>query len=126
MNKLKSLTYVPRYFSEKEMNRCNPPCSLADMDDAFMIGLDNARHEAGIPFVLNSAYRSVQHELFKGRDGTSSHCAGIAVDIRCNTSVTRLKVLRALLAEGFTRIGIAQDFIHVDADWKKPQCIWLY
>lgn len=118
--------YTPEFFTEKEFNRCFPPCSLKDMDDSFMWSLDNARRSAGIPFVINSAFRTVQFEKLRGRDGTSSHCAGLAVDIRCNTSVNRLKILKALIEEGFQRIGIADSFIHVDSDWKKPACIWLY
>lgn len=47
-----------RYFSEKEFNRCFPICFLSDMDQVFIDKLDAARKLAGVPFVLNCAYRS--------------------------------------------------------------------
>ena len=89
--------------------------------------LDMAREVAGIPFVLNSAYRSKSWEQKKGRPGTSSHCKGVAVDIRCATSANRWKVVNALIVAGFNRIGIANTYIHADNDTSKTQqVIWHY
>lgn len=88
--------------------------------------LDLAREKAGIPFKINSAFRSVEYEKSQGRKGTSSHCFGLAVDIRCTTSLQRLKIVSALLEVGFERIGIGKTFIHVDFDQEKNSAIWLY
>lgn len=115
-----------RFFSEEEFIRCSPSCHLSDMSPVFMHSLDNARADAGIPFVLNSAYRSREYELSRGRTGSSSHCKGIAVDISCKDSYTRQKIVTSLIREGFDRIGIADTFIHVDADYLKSPAIWLY
>ena len=116
-----------RYFAESEFKKCVPPCSLQDMDQMLMHRLDNARQMAGIPFVLNSAFRSVAYERSKGRAGTSSHTKGLAVDIRCNTDRNRWKILRALIDNGFTRIGIGKTYIHADIDKDKtPEVIWHY
>ena len=116
-----------KYFSEAEFRRCTPPCSLQDMSQELMLKLDNARQMAGIPFVLNSAYRSVAYEKSKGRAGTSSHCKGLAVDIRCNSYATRWKIVKALIDNGITRIGIGKTYIHADVDTQKTQCvIWHY
>ena len=115
------------YFDEKEFARCAPPCGLEDMDERFMAKLDLARAKAGIPFVLNCAYRSRAWDLSKGRTGNSAHCSGKAVDIRCNTSANRMKIVQGLLAAGFTRIGIGRTFVHADNDETKPQgVIWHY
>ena len=115
------------YFKESEFKRCNPSCSLQDMDQDFMTLLDAVRSLAGIPLVLNSAYRSVAHEKMKGRSGTSSHCLGIAVDVRCNTLSNRDKIVRAAMALGIRRIGIAPTYIHLDTDKDKTQdIIWIY
>lgn len=115
------------YFDEKEFARCSPPCKLGDMDARFMAKLDLARAKAGIPFVLNCAYRSRAWDLSKGRTGNSAHCSGKAVDIRCNTSANRMKIVQGLLAAGFTRIGIGKTFVHADNDETKPQgVIWHY
>lgn len=116
-----------KYFTEAEFKRCTPPCSLQDMKQELMTKLDNARYTAGIPFVLNSAYRSVAYEKGKGRTGTSSHCKGLAVDIRCNTDANRWKVVAALMDNGFTRIGIGKTYVHADLDTDKTQrVIWHY
>lgn len=115
------------YFQEKEFNRCTPGCSLQDMNQTFMQKLDNARRIAGIPFVINSAFRSVEYEKAHGRKGTSSHTLGRAVDIRCNTNENRIIIVDALLRAGFNRIGIAKTYIHVDDSPKhKPYVMWHY
>lgn len=116
-----------KYFSEKEFNRCTPSCSLQDMNQEFMNKLDQLRELAGIPLVINSAFRSVQHEKSKGRNGTSSHVLGVAIDIRCNGSQNRFKVLESAQKLGFKRIGVAKSFIHLDISKKHAQnVIWTY
>ena len=114
-----------RYFDWRDFQKCTPRCQEEQMDEVFMRMLDKARHIAGIPFILNSAYRNVEWEKAKGRTGTSSHTKGIAVDIACDCSYNRLIIISALLKVGFKRIGIYDTFIHVDNDDKKTQCIWL-
>jgi len=107
---------MSKYFKEIEYN----------MDLDFLSKLDKAREYAGIPFVINSAYRSPDHpESIK--NPTSSHIKGLAVDIKANNSRTRYKVLEALIHVGFNRIGIADSFIHVDDDKEKSSnVIWTY
>lgn len=108
------MDYKPVYFSEKELASLTPSCSLKDMDERFMKRLDFARSIAGIPFVLNCAYRSKEWDISKGRSGTSFHTRGLAVDIRCNDSTNRAKIIYALLNAGFKSIGLYPTFIHVD------------
>ncbi len=116
-----------KYFTQTDFDGCVPPCRKKDMGVHFMQQLDQAREFAGVPFVLNSAYRNIEHELLQGRDGTSSHVKGIAVDIRARSSRERYHILRGLLEAGFERIGIANTFIHADLDDEKAgQVIWTY
>lgn len=116
-----------RYFAEAEFRRCTPPCSLQDMDQGFMRKLDSARSQAGIPFVLNSAHRSVAWEVSKGRSGKGDHPQGKGVDIRCNSSSNRMKIIQALLDNGIHRIGIAKTYIHAgDGDNLPKDVIWHY
>ena len=119
---------MARYFVEKEFNRCTPPCSMADMDADFINILDAVRHEAGIPLVLNSAFRSAEYEISKGRKGTSAHTYGLAADIRCTDGVNRLKIIEAAVKCGIRRIGIAKNYIHLDIADRvgKPANIWTY
>ncbi len=119
--------YVPLFFKPEEFRRCTPPCEVNDMDSLFLEQLDKARQIAGVPFILNSAYRSRDWELSHGRSGTSSHCDGTAVDIRCTDIYQRMRIVRALLKAGFDRIGIASTYIHVDSSlFRADNCIWLY
>jgi len=116
-----------QYFNESEFKRCAPPCSLQDMNQSMMKRLDYARKIAGIPFVINSAYRTPEYEKAHGRKGTSSHTLGRAVDIRCNTDENRFKIVGALQQAGFNRIGIGKTYIHVDdSPIHKPYVIWTY
>lgn len=88
--------------------------------------LEYARAISQVPYILSSAYRSVEYELSKGRKGSSSHCKGCAVDIRCKNGTDRVLILSGLLTAGFRRIGIAKTYIHVDYDSDKTDAIWLY
>ena len=100
---------------------------LEDMNPIFMEMLDSARHIAKIPFVPTSAFRSEIYEKEQGRDGTSSHTKGLAIDLKATTSSQRFKIINALISIGLTRIGIGENFIHVDMDKSKAQkVIWHY
>lgn len=116
-----------KYFSESEFKRCTPSCSLQDMQQATMSKFDTAREIAGIPFVINSSFRSIEWEKKKGRAGTSAHTLGRAIDIRCNSDRNRFLIVDALVKAGFKRIGIAKTFIHADdSPGHSQQIIWLY
>ncbi len=105
------------YFKECEKN----------MNEDFLAKLDNARMIADIPFIINSAWRSVEHNEKVGGKPDSSHLKGLAVDIKVTNSRQRFIVLQSLIAAGFNRIGIAKTFIHVDGDNEKdPRVTWLY
>ena len=107
---------MSKYFNEIENN----------MNKDFLFVLDEAREFAGIPFIINSAYRSPEHPL-SIKNPSSSHIKGLAVDIKATDSITRFKIVKALIEVGFTRIGIADTFIHVDLDLDKTQnVIWTY
>lgn len=119
--------YIPKYFKPSEFGACVPSCSIRDMNEHFLFLLDQIREKAGIPIVLNSAYRSIAYEKSKGRPGTSSHCAGLAVDIRCTSSVNRAKIIEAIFdTVTCPRIGVSDSFIHFDIDGTKIRAFWLY
>lgn len=113
------------HFSAEEFEQCVPPCKWIDMSVKFMNTLEKVRELAGIPFYLNSAFRSAAYENEHGRSGTSMHTFGRAVDIRCNTSQERYKIVDAALKCGIVRIGIGPNFIHLDNGTNNP-CVWTY
>lgn len=116
-----------RYFKPIEFARCVPSCKMEECDEQALLMLDELRHRLGRPITLNCAYRSVNHEKKKGRSGLSSHCKGIAFDVRCYDSRYRAELVRCALEVGFTRIGISTSFVHLDCDKSKLNpSIWLY
>lgn len=116
-----------RYFDISEFDSPDEPGSGQYMDDEFLEMLDKARHLAGIPFVINSGYRTRAHNRAVGGLKNSAHLDGFAADIRVKTSRERIYIVGALLEAGFNRIGIANTFIHVDNDPTKPEeVMWTY
>ena len=118
---------MSKYFSANEFRACTPSCSIEQMDAGFLELLNRVREVYGIPLELNCAFRSVAHGKERGRSGNSAHTRGRAVDIRCNASATRYKIVAAALECGIRRIGIGRTFVHLDNDDTLPQgVIWDY
>ena len=116
-----------KYFKLSEFESPDLP-NVNNMCPKFLKKLDKARAIAGIPFFITSGYRSPQHNLDVGGVQDSAHtlipCK--AVDIACDNSINRQKIIRALAKVGLTRrLGIAKSFIHTD-DSQKTDAIWLY
>jgi len=118
---------MKEYFTQKDFDKCSPVCKMSDMNPETIRKFNVAREIAGIPFIVNSAYRTEEHEKKNGRTGTSSHTKGCAMDIRCTDGNARYKIINALISAGITRIGVAGSYIHGDDDNDKPQnVVWTY
>jgi len=80
-----------------------------------------------VPFAITSGYRCAAHNARVGGKSNSAHTRGRAADVRTSDSRTRYLVIRAALEAGFTRIGIAKTFIHLDDDPSlTQQVVWDY
>ena len=107
-----------KYFKQSEIVGLEP--SLVEM-------LDTARGLAGLPFIISSGKRTKAQNEKAGGVEDSAHLQGYAVDLVFKTSDARWKMINSLFKAGFTRIGIGENFIHVDNDPSKPkQLIWHY
>ena len=118
-----------KYFNLSEFDSPDEMNSGNNMDLDFLRKLDEAREIAGIPFKVNSGYRSVSHNKKVGGVSDSSHikipCC--AVDINIKGSRDRFLVMSAAIKVGINRIGIGKNFIHLDTDKQKSQdIIWHY
>ncbi len=113
-----------KYFKLSEFD--DAPGTGKNMKKDFLKKLDKARAIADVPFKITSGYRSKETNKRVGGVSTSSHLKGLAADISCKDSSTRQKIVNALIQAGFTRIGIADTFIHCDTDKDKNDAIWLY
>lgn len=127
---------MKNYFTEKEL-KCRCGCGLNKVRASSLERLNHAREFAGEPFSIgpnNRACSCREHNKAIGGSDTSSHIAseeeGIeckAFDLDAEDSRKRFVIIEALIRAGFTRIGIAKTFIHVDDDESKsPEVIWLY
>ena len=116
------------FFRFAEFDSVGSPGSAEKFMSVDLINrLEYAREAAGIPFVITSGYRTKEHNEAVGGVPGSSHCKGLAADIATRTSTDRYLILSALIAEGFTRVGIGPDFLHVDEDPTKAHGVcWLY
>lgn len=113
-----------KYFKLSEFD--DAPGTGKNMKKDFLKKLDKARAIADVPFKITSGYRSKETNKRVGGVSTSSHLKGLAADISCKDSSTRQKIISGLIKAGFTRIGIADTFIHCDTDKDKNDAIWLY
>ena len=95
------------------------------MEPEFMEMVDELRDRCGFPFVITSGFRSPTHPIEAKKDVPGTHSQGIAADIKITSSAQRYTIIREALQMGFTGIGVAGDFIHVDTRGSAP-VIWVY
>lgn len=117
---------MTKYFNVSEFDSPDVPGSGFNMQPAFLNRLVAAREIAGVPFRINSGYRTPEHNRKVGGTPGSSHLTGWAVDIAVKDNWERQVVLTALIRAGFSRIGIGKNFIHADSDPAKNAAVWLY
>ena len=96
-----------------------------EMSTEFLNMLDILREEANFPFVITSGYRSPNHSIEAKKAKAGTHAQGIAADIRVNSGAERMVIIKAALALGFTGIGVAETFVHLDIRKTTP-VIWIY
>lgn len=112
------------YFTREEFD-----CQVSgtnNMEQEFLQKLDKLRAWCGFPFVITSGYRHpTLHPIEKKKDVPGTHAQGIAADIKITNAADRLKIVHAALELGFTGIGVASDFVHVDTRGTTP-VMWTY
>tara|TARA_R110000824_G_scaffold621_1_gene3861 strand:- start:550 stop:999 length:450 start_codon:yes stop_codon:yes gene_type:complete len=118
-----------KHFKLSEFDCPSDSGSGENMCLSFLAKLDEARELAGVPFKINSGYRTPKHNTKVGGVKNSSHtnipCN--AADIHIKDSSCRYKIIQSAIKVGFKRIGIGKNFIHLDTDKNKSQdIIWHY
>jgi len=112
-----------KFFSIDEFN-----CQYSgenEMKDTFLHKIDQLRYMCGFPFVITSGYRSADHPIEAKKETPGTHAQGIAADIKVTNGAEKYKILQHAMALGFTGIGIADSFVHVDIRKTTP-VIWTY
>ena len=113
-----------RYFTREEFD-CQET-GENEMEDEFIHALDALRHECGIPFRITSGYRSPRHSLEAAKPGgPGQHARGIAADIAVSNGTERFIIASNAFKLGFSGVGTASGFIHVDIRQTTPKH-WTY
>ena len=113
-----------KYFTIKELD-CKET-GQNQMSREFLDKLDELRENCGFPFTITSGYRSSIHSAEVDKpNGGGTHTQGIAADIRVTDGSQRMIIIREALKLGFTGIGVAKTFIHVDTRETTP-VVWTY
>lgn len=94
--------------------------------EEFVTALDALRFECGFPFKITSGYRSPRHSIEAAKpNGGGQHTTGFAADIAVDGGHQRFIIVSNALKLGFSGIGVAKGFIHVDMRQTTP-VIWTY
>lgn len=108
---------MAKHFSDDE---------VANLDPRLVEMLDHARGYAHIPFIITSGYRTREENEAIGGVQNSAHTCGLAVDLRCEGSRTRFRIVCAAVLAGFRRIELADKHVHLDIDDTKPQDVIFF
>ena len=121
------------YFTEKEL-QCKGT-GECNMNDNFMLKLEELRKKYNTPMIITSGYRHPAHNVAIGGSRYSAHIKGRAVDVQV-VGKDALRLVRLALECGMTGIGVAQRgphekrFIHIDDLENSQQSprpwIWSY
>tara|TARA_R110000851_G_scaffold219890_1_gene372595 strand:- start:523 stop:897 length:375 start_codon:yes stop_codon:yes gene_type:complete len=110
---------------------CKCGCGLVGVSDYLISLLQIVRTSLEESMVVTSGTRCSMWNIEVGGSAGSSHVPdsgglSYAVDIKCDNSVFRHKLLTAATPV-FDRIGIAKTFVHFDVDANKSAgVVWLY
>ena len=120
-------SYNPKYFSLTEFN-CQET-NENEMNPEFLARLDELRERCGFPFVITSGYRSPNHTIERNKERPGTHAQGIAADIKVRDGVQRFRIVEEAIKMGFSGIGVASSFVHVDIrdlDGNESPVMWTY
>ena len=116
----------------KYFNRDEFACQYTgnnEIQDEFIERLDELREACGFPFIITSGYRDPSHPIEAKKTKAGTHAQGIAADIKVTNGYQRFRIVEKAIALGFTGIGVARGFVHVDIrspDDTTPYVMWTY
>jgi zinc D-Ala-D-Ala carboxypeptidase len=118
---------MAKYFNRKEF-----ACQYTgknEISPELIDKLDELREACGFPFIITSGYRDSTHPIEAKKTKAGTHAQGIAADIKVNNGLQRFKIVEEAIKLGFTGIGVARSFVHVDIrnpDDTTPYVMWTY
>ena len=113
---------LSEHFSADEMH-C--PCCGQSIDPAFLEMLEQLRQAFGRPLRVSSASRCQEHNAKVKGSPRSMHLKGRAADLACLNAEDHFRLVDLAMRLGFTGIGTAATFVHVD-NREGPPKLWTY
>lgn len=114
-------------FTKKEFD-----CTFTGMNDMqpqFMEKLQALRTKMGIGFTVTSGYRAPTHPIEAKKPKPGEHTQGLCADVYVAME-RRLDLVVEAYKLGFTRVGVANGFIHLgiakESDGFPSPRIWSY
>ena len=110
-----------KWFNYSEFDSPDAPGSgEAHMDSDFLQMLDRARGLAGVPFKINSGYRTAAHNRKVGGAKHSQHLLGTAADIQIDgVNPGDVATFAKTIMPGYGGIKAYATFTHIDI---RPSC----
>ena len=121
--KRKNMIKQCKYFQYSEFDSSDVPGSGKKMQSSTLQMLCEARKIADIPFIINSGYRTIEHNTEVGGVSDSAHLKGYAADISTPNGKHQKEIVIALRQAGFKRFGVYKNFVHTDNDPSKKQFV---
>jgi len=120
-----STTIIRDYhFTYGELN-CRCGCGM-ECDIRLVEKLEALRLIIEEPIIIHSGARCPNHNKAVGGADDSWHMKGLAIDTYVRNSRHRRKLVENAIAVGFTGIGIAKIFTHLDLRPAEEALIFLY
>jgi len=114
---------VFKYFELSEFDCQETGCNR--MENEFIDALDELREACGFSFTITSGYRDPSHSIEAKKSTPGAHAQGIAADIKVTGGAQRMAIVEQAVKLGFTGIGVAKTFVHVDKRTTTP-VLWCY
>jgi hypothetical protein len=116
-----------KYFTKKEFD-CKHT-GENNMQHEFMLILEAIRKDFNKPMRVTSGFRSKKHPIeAKKLNSNGEHTQGSCGDVACDNGKDRYALITIALRHGITRIGVADNFLHLGIGGKglPNYVIWDY
>ena len=84
------------------------------MEERFLLMIDQLRERCGFPFKITSGYRDPSHPVEARKKKPGTHSKGIAADVFVANGNQAYILMKNAFEMGFTGIARGKTFVHLD------------